>query len=93
VVDLRLDALLLVQEGGLVVAGHQDPGELGHVVEGEASLQLMLMLGGLDRDAEMVVERSCPAFSLPLDDSSTVWLRSTELSTALYGDLPVSWRR
>jgi len=81
VVDRRLDALLLVQEGGLVVVGHQDPGELGHVVEGEALLQQMLMLGGIDRDAEMVVERSCPAFSLPLGDSSTVW---AALNRALY---------
>ena len=80
-VDRRLDALLLVQEGGLVVVGHQDPGELGHVVVGEALLQQMLMLGGIDRDAEMEVERSCPAFSLPLGDSSTVW---AALNRALY---------
>ena len=71
-VDLRLDALLLVQEGGLVVAGHQDPGELGHAGEGEASLPRMLMLGGLGKDAEDVVERSSPAFSFPLGSSSTV---------------------
>ena len=80
-VDLRLDALLLVQEGGLVVVGHQDPGELGHAGEGEASLPRMLMLGGLGKDAADDVARSCPAFSLPLGDSSTVW---AALNRALY---------
>ena len=63
VVDLRLVALLLVQVGDLVVAGHQIPGELDHVGVVEVLRQQMLMLGE-SKDAEVVL-RSSPAFSLP----------------------------
>ena len=69
-VDLRLGALLLVREGGLLVGVRQVPGELDHGGQVEGLRQQMLMLGG-NKDGEDV-SRSCPAFSLPLSDSSTV---------------------